>query len=159
MSRKKIRRTDRLADHVANQFLAEELERAVGQIPTLHRWTILLVGPDFVPSKRVAADYSAARADPRIREGLLAYLGGQDRGDRCCGCGSLLPIPVRAAGRPRRHCDNACRQLAYRNRIRLASATTASRNHQNIDWNFMDGSVQVQIHGGNGWQRIWPQPG
>ncbi|MFE2961179.1 hypothetical protein [Nocardia tengchongensis] len=138
MSRRGSRPHDRLADRVANSFLSEDLERAAALIPILHRWSIYFLEPGREPQRRFAAEYSAARTDEKLTAGLLEYLGGQLSGVRCRGCGFPLPATPKRAGRPRQHCDNTCRQLAYRNRKRLAEHHVTTTRVHKIDWNLMD---------------------
>lgn len=131
MSRRRlIHRADALAERVASGFLGEDLDRAKQQaLSEFYRryLTSVLVSParsideiEFLARKPL----SKLRHDPRSRASLIAYYIDSDQlpPDRCRGCTGLMEAPKPGQRGPRRkYCDDACKQLAYRNRKRSAS--------------------------------------
>jgi hypothetical protein len=123
---------------VADGFLEQEVNRALNETmrSTDRDITrdVIIVSPswDLTPERlmrTVGARLSRARTDPAYRDGLVAYLGDDytppEKPGHCRGCNTELWVAERrTVGRQRQHCDNACKQLAYRNRKRAEKAAT-----------------------------------
>lgn len=124
MSQRRKYRADRVAEQVADGFLAADLDRAMQDVPPCHR-IVASFGrftedqlKEVVAPERIGVALSSIRADPQNMARLLAYLGDTAR-TTCPGCGRAVTRRA-STGRVPSYCDNACRQRAYRNRKRLS---------------------------------------
>lgn len=133
MSRRRlIHRADALAERVASGFLGDDLDRAKEQaLSEFFRRSLNRALSDEARSVDEIAHLARGalwklRQDLRTRSSLVSYYtdGDQLPPDRCCGCTAVMEAPPPGHRGPRRkHCDGACRQMAYRNRKRLRADT------------------------------------
>ncbi|WP_280222073.1 hypothetical protein [Nocardia neocaledoniensis] len=113
----KRRRSDSLAEHVANSFLSKELNEGIEHHAPYSGPEIRALAAEDAPSityAGTAALLERIRRDPELRQRLLAYLYNGDAPERLCRrCFRIIPrTPPGKRGRKRKYCDAECRYLA-----------------------------------------------
>ncbi|MFC8046323.1 hypothetical protein [Nocardia sp. NPDC057353] len=120
---------DYVGEHVANSFLAEDLDRAWSVLSPADRELITFLldtseeaDSDADKVHRLIGRLSGSiRVNAALRGRLLVYLGDRVPAGLCLWCGRELPPPARPR-RPRKYCGATHRQSASRARRRQAEA-------------------------------------
>lgn len=125
MSRPPRRYRSSVEDYVADKHLRADLEEAIGMgSKSSLDFAIHLAqqlsdeDPDTQLAFRrlIGSFVSPAWQNPKHRAAAVEFLGQDIDQGRCAGCSRELERNQH--GRPRRHCNTACRSRAYRNRKR-----------------------------------------